>query len=98
VDVLGKARLMAVSGLRHEERWPGFVPKALQLGLGSQMAIKLTIDDAGTLGGLNMYSMLSDAIDPEAALIAELFASRRPSRWAVPARSFTSTRHFRPSR
>jgi ANTAR domain/GAF domain len=75
VDVLGKAHLVIASGLRHEQRWQRYVPKALQLGLRSQMAIKLTIDDAGTLGGLNMYSTLSDEIDPEAASIAELFAS-----------------------
>jgi hypothetical protein len=74
VDTLGKAHLVVVPELRHEQRWPRYVPKAVQLGLRSQMAIKLTIDEEGTLGGLNMYSTLSDDIDPEAPSIAELFA------------------------
>jgi hypothetical protein len=74
VDTLGKAHLVVVPQLRHEQRWPRYVPKALQLGLRSQMAVKLTLDDAGTLGGLNMYSTVSDDIDPDAPSIAELFA------------------------
>jgi hypothetical protein len=74
VDTLGKAHLVLAPQLQHEQRWPHYVPKALQLGLRSQMAIKLTLDDAGTLGGLNMYSTTSDDIDRDAASIAELFA------------------------
>lgn len=38
------------------------------------MAVKLTLDDQGTLGGLTTYSTLRDDIDPEAASVAELFA------------------------
>jgi len=74
VDTLGKAHLVLAPQLRQEQRWPRYVPKALQLGLRSQMAIQLTLDDEGTLGGLNMYSTVSDDIDPEAPSIAELFA------------------------
>jgi GAF domain-containing protein len=74
VDTLGRADLVLAEKLRHEQRWPRYVGKALRLGLRSQMAIKLKLDDQGTLGGLNMYSTLSDDIDPEAASIAELFA------------------------
>jgi GAF domain-containing protein len=71
---VGSAHLVLAPHLRHEQRWPNYVPKALQLGLRSQMAIKLTVADNGTLGGLNMYSTLMDDIDPEAPSIAELFA------------------------
>jgi GAF domain-containing protein len=74
VDTLGGAHLVVAPRLRHEQRWPRYVPKALQLGLRSQLAVKLELDDTGTLGGLNMYSTLSDDVDPEAASIAELFA------------------------
>jgi AmiR/NasT family two-component response regulator len=38
------------------------------------MAVKLGLDDQGTLGGVNLYSTLSDDIEPEAESIAELFA------------------------
>jgi GAF domain-containing protein len=74
VDALGNAHLVMAPQLRHEQRWPHYVPEALKLGLRSQMAVRLTLDDQGTLGGLNMYSTLSDDIDPEAASVAELFA------------------------
>jgi GAF domain-containing protein len=74
VEALGRARLVVAPHLRHEQRWPRYIDKALPLGLRSQMAIKLTLDEEGTLGGLNMYSTVSDDIDPEAASVAELFA------------------------
>lgn len=74
VDTLGKADLVVVPRLRHERRWPHYVPKAVQVGLRSQMAVTLALDDTGTLGGLNLYSTVSDDIDPEAPAIAELFA------------------------
>src|SRR3954447_3965612 len=74
VDTLGKAKLVVVPRLREERRWPHYVPKAVRMGLRSQMAVTLKLDDAGTLGGLNRYSTVSDDIDPEAASIAELFA------------------------
>lgn len=74
VDVLGQAHIAVAEHLRHEQRWPRYVPQALKLGLRSQMAIKVSIDDEGTLGGLNMYSTISDEIPPDAASIGELFA------------------------
>jgi GAF domain-containing protein len=74
VDALGTSQVVLAPRLRHEQRWPRYVPKALQLGLRSQLAVQLTVDDAGTLGSLNMYSTLSDDIDSEAAALAELFA------------------------
>jgi GAF domain-containing protein len=74
VETLGGAHLVLAPHLRHEQRWPGYTGKALELGLRSQMAVKLTLDDEATLGGLNMYSTFSDDIAPEASSIAELFA------------------------
>jgi DNA-binding NarL/FixJ family response regulator len=44
-------------------------------GLRSQLAVKLYLDDKGTLGGLNLYSTESDVIDVEAEHMAELFAA-----------------------
>ena len=42
--------------------------------LKSQLAIKLYLDEEGTLGGLNIYSTTSEEVDPEAESIARLFA------------------------
>jgi hypothetical protein len=74
LDALGSAHVVSVPRLRHEQRWPRYVPEVVKLGLRSQLGVKLGIDDEGTIGGVNLYSMVSDEIDPEAESIAELFA------------------------
>jgi GAF domain-containing protein len=74
VAVLGQAHVVAVPRIRHEQRWPAYIREALRLGLRSQLAVKLSLDDKGTLGGLNLYSTVSDDVDPDAESIAELFA------------------------
>jgi transcriptional regulator with GAF, ATPase, and Fis domain len=57
-----------------ETRWPRFMTGARELGLRSQMGLRLYVDEQ-TRGGLNLYSTSSDTIDPETTLLAELFAS-----------------------
>jgi hypothetical protein len=74
LDALGSPHVVSVPRIRHEQRWPRYVPEVVQLGLRSQMAVKLSIDGNGTLGGINLYSTICDDIDPEAEHIAELFA------------------------
>jgi GAF domain-containing protein len=74
VDTLGNAHVVVVPRIRHEQRWPAYIPEALRLGLRAQLAVKLSLDDEGTLGGLNLYSTVSDDVDPDAESIAELFA------------------------
>lgn len=60
--------------LRHDHRWPRYIPRAVQYGLEAQMGIRLFVDGE-TLGGLNLYSTDADTIDPELQHIAELFAT-----------------------
>jgi hypothetical protein len=74
LDALGSPHVVSVPRIRHEQRWPHYVPQVVQLGLRSQLAVKLSLDGNGTLGGINLYSTISDDIDPEAEHIAELFA------------------------
>ena len=74
LDALGSPHVVSVPRISHEQRWPRYVPQVVQLGLRSQMAVKLSVDGDGTLGGLNLYSTVSDDIDPAAESIAELFA------------------------
>jgi ANTAR domain/GAF domain len=74
LDALGSAHVVTVPRIRHEQRWPRYVPQVVRLGLRSQMAVKLGLDDEGTVGGINLYSTVSDDIEPEAESIAELFA------------------------
>jgi ANTAR domain/GAF domain len=74
LDALGSPHVVSVPRIRHEQRWTRYVPEVVQMGLRSQLAVKLSVDGNGTLGGINLYSTISDDIDPEAEHIAELFA------------------------
>jgi GAF domain-containing protein len=74
-ETLREAEVVTAPRLRHDQRWPRYVPAALELGLRSQLAVRLYLDDEGVLGGLNLYSTSSEEIDPEAEGTAELFAT-----------------------
>ena len=75
VDTLQGSDVVVVPAIRHDQRWPRYVPQAVEAGLKSQLAVKLFLDDEGILGGLNLYSTTSDSIDPDARGIADLFAA-----------------------
>jgi GAF domain-containing protein len=75
VETLRDAEVVVAPHIRHDQRWPRYVPRAVELGLRSQLAVKLYLDSDGTLGGLNMYSTSSDDVDPDAQPMAELFAT-----------------------
>ena len=60
--------------LRHDQRWPRYVPRAVERGVAAQMAVRLYLEDE-TLGGLNLYSTTADVIDPDVQHLARLFAS-----------------------
>ncbi len=75
VDSLRDTSVVTAPHIRDDQRWPQFVPLAVELGLKSQLAVRLYLDDEGTLGGLNIYSTTSEDIDPDAECIAELFAT-----------------------
>jgi GAF domain-containing protein len=74
VETLHHAGVVVAPDIRHDQRWPRYVPEAIKHGLRSQLAVKLYLDDEGTIGGLNLYSTTSEEVDPEAEPIAELFA------------------------
>jgi GAF domain-containing protein len=75
VDSLRDATVVAAPRISGDPRWPRYVPAAVHLGLKAQLAVKLYLDDQGTVGGLNMYSTSSEEIDPQAPGIADLFAT-----------------------
>jgi GAF domain-containing protein len=64
---------VSVSSLGNEQRWPQYVPRARAMGVRSQLAVKLYLDQ-GTLGGINFYSTISDEVTSEAEELARLFA------------------------
>jgi GAF domain-containing protein len=59
--------------LRHDQRWPHYVPAAAHQGVRSQMGYRLYVEGR-TMGGLNFYSTESDDVPEDAGEIAELFA------------------------
>jgi GAF domain-containing protein len=75
VDTLRQVNVVTAPEIRNDDRWPRYVPRAVELGLQSQMAVKLYLDEEGTLGGLNIYSTSSAEIAPDAEHLAELFAA-----------------------
>jgi GAF domain-containing protein len=68
------APLVTVQNARHDQRWPDFIPRAVQLGLRSQISVRLQVDDH-VLGSLHLYSTTSDTLAPETARAADTFAA-----------------------
>ncbi|MDR6175397.1 transcriptional regulator with GAF, ATPase, and Fis domain [Nocardioides zeae] len=60
--------------LRHEQRWPAYVPVAVRRGVRAQVGLRLYVDDT-TLGGLDLYSTSAEQIDDDVVRLAELFAA-----------------------
>jgi GAF domain-containing protein len=68
--------VIVVDHIRHSQRWPAFVPRAVELGLKAQLALRLYVDDEGTIGGINLYSTESEEIEPHAPELAQVFAAQ----------------------
>lgn len=66
--------VVRVDNARFEQRWPRYIPTALDHGLRAQLGLRLYAEDK-TVGGLNLYSTSVDSISPETELMAELFAT-----------------------
>jgi GAF domain-containing protein len=75
VDSLRDADVVVAPRIANDQRWPAYVPQAVAAGLKSQRAVKLYLDNSGTVGGLNLYSTESEDIDPDAESLADLFAA-----------------------
>jgi len=72
---LRDADLVVAPRLRHDQRWVQYVPYALEEGVRSQLAVKLYLDDEGTLGGINFYSTSTEEVDDDSRTLAQLFAA-----------------------
>ena len=66
--------VVRVEDARHEQRWPAFITVAAQMGLRSQLGVRLH-GDATTFGALNLYSFSSDTLSDEVVQMGELFAA-----------------------
>lgn len=68
--------VVVVPHARHAQSWPAYMPVAVGLGLRAQLAVRLFIDETGSMGALNLYSTNRDDIDPDAQGVADLFAAQ----------------------
>lgn len=75
VETLREASMVQAPHTPYDQRWPRYVPQAAEYGLRSQLAVRLYIDEEGTVGAISYYSTTSDDIDPEAPAIGYLFAA-----------------------
>jgi GAF domain-containing protein len=74
LDALYDQETVRLSDLNAEKRWPRFVVRARELGVGSMLAVQLFVD-AENLGALNLVSRQAYAFDDESEHVALLFAS-----------------------
>lgn len=75
LSALADDAVVAAPHLRHDQRWPQYVPVAVRQGLRSQLGLRLYVGEDGALGSLNFYSTSSEDISEEAKATAELFAA-----------------------
>jgi hypothetical protein len=75
VDTLRGTEVVEAPRISQDSRWPRYVAAAVPLGLRSQIAVKLYIDQDGTVGGLNLYSTISDDLETDAVHIADALAT-----------------------
>jgi GAF domain-containing protein len=74
VQAIESEPVVVVEHLRHEQRWPQYVPAALARGVRSQVAVRL-FTDSKHIAGLNLYSTDRDDVDAGTAETARLFAT-----------------------
>lgn len=66
--------VVVVPTLRHEQRWPAYVPAAVAHGVRSQVAVRLFAKNRH-IAGLNLYSTEHDEVEEASAQTAQLFAT-----------------------
>jgi len=74
LEAMAAGPVVRAHALRHDQRWPRFVPLAVARGVRSQLGIRLQADEH-TSGALNLYSLSSDTISEDTEQLAELFAT-----------------------
>ncbi len=74
LDSLYDHRTVRLSDLDSDRRWPRFVDRARELGVGSMLAVQLYVDSEN-LGALNLFNRQAYAFGDESEHVALLFAS-----------------------
>jgi GAF domain-containing protein len=73
LEAAALATTVSVPDLNDENRWPTYLPKAIDAGVHSSLSVGLPVYEKVT-GALNLYSLKLDAFDEEAILVAQTFS------------------------
>ena len=74
VDALEEEPIVMVEHLRHEQRWPRYIPAAAARGVRCQVGVRL-FTRGKHVGGLNLYSTEQDEVALDTAETARLLAT-----------------------
>src|SRR3954447_8144763 len=74
LDAYRTGNMFRIPELKSEQRWPSYVPRALDQGARSVMSLPMAAEGS-VIGALNLYSRESEAFDAEAASIGEIVAA-----------------------
>ncbi len=74
LDAIAEHQVFRTGDLAVEDRWPAFVPAAVEFGVRSMLSYRLFISDS-TLGALNLYSRARDAFSDDTLDDGRLFAT-----------------------
>lgn len=75
VDAIRGHERRITNDLTRDDRWPVFAPRAVQLGVRSQMGLDL-FDEDDSIGGLNLYAEKVNAFSDASVQVAVLFAAQ----------------------
>lgn len=74
LDAVYEEKTVNVPDMASEQRWPKFARRAMQLGVGSMLAVQLFVE-GDNLGALNLYSRDADAFDEASEHVGLLVAA-----------------------
>jgi GAF domain-containing protein len=64
---------ISLSDLASEQRWPDYIPDALNAGARSSLSVDLPVHESVT-GALNLYATQPEAFDEDAIVLAQTFS------------------------
>jgi len=73
VDAANSAATISVSDLTGDQRWPDYIPQALDAGVLSSLSVGLPVHESVT-GALNLYATKPEAFDEDAVKLAQTFS------------------------
>jgi GAF domain-containing protein len=68
--------VVRIDDLADEQRWPRFVDRARDRGVGSSLSVPLEIADDGTWGGFNVYGAAPHGFDADDEQLCRTFAAQ----------------------